>query len=183
MDRSEDSSHARHRPSGRAGGTHRDPPRRPAAFLFLRDCFMRYDSAMQKQRVSSGANWESIVGYSRAVRIGPHVHVSGTTGVDATGNVVSDDPYQQAVRALEIIRDALEELGATMSDVVRTRMYVTNIDDWDRIGKAHAEFFSDTRPASTMVEVQRLITPDILVEIEAEAFVGDRFSESAAVSF
>jgi len=129
---------------------------------------------MLKERTSSGSPWEAAVGYSRAVRVGKYVHVAGTTGIDASGRPVSDDPYEQARRALEIIRSALEELGATLEDVVRTRIYVTNIDDWERVGKAHGECFANVRPASTMVEVSRLINPGILVEIEADACVGER---------
>ncbi|WP_121741231.1 RidA family protein [Natronorubrum halophilum] len=129
---------------------------------------------MDRQRVSSDTEWESTVGYSRAVRVGSQVHVAGTTATDEDGEVVApDDPYAQTKRALEIIADALEEAGASLEDVVRTRMYVTDIDDWEAIGKAHGAVFDEVRPAASMLEVQRLIDPDHLVEIEAMAVVPD----------
>ena len=128
---------------------------------------------MSKQKVSSGAPWESIVGYCRAVRTGPHIAVSGTAPVSDDGKVVGvGDPYRQAKRCIEIIAAALEQSGAGLDDVVRTRMYVTDISHWEAVGKAHGEAFREIQPATTLVEVTALIDPDMLVEIEADAFVG-----------
>ncbi len=126
---------------------------------------------MERILVSSGAPWESIVGYSRAVRVGSHVYVAGTTGVDEQGKAVGD-ARAQTLKALAIIKDALEQAGARLDDVVRTRIYVTDIAQWESIGRAHGEVFAGIRPASAMIEVKRLVGPDMLVEIEADAVIG-----------
>jgi enamine deaminase RidA (YjgF/YER057c/UK114 family) len=121
--------------------------------------------------VFSGGPWEAVVGYSRAVRVGPHVVVAGTTAATADGIVGVGDPYAQALQALRTIQAALEEAGASLQHVVRTRMFVTDIAHWPEVGRAHGEFFAAVRPAATLVEVSRLIDPALLVEIEAEAIV------------
>lgn len=127
-----------------------------------------------RQLISSGAKWEDIVGYSRAVRVGKHVYVAGTTAADSNGEVVGvDDPYAQTMHILTTIQHALEEAGASLSHVVRTRMFVTDITHWEQIGRAHGEFFREIKPASTMVEVNGLIDPKMLVEIEVEAYIHD----------
>ncbi|WP_338441066.1 RidA family protein [Synechococcus elongatus IITB4] len=122
---------------------------------------------MTRQNISSGSSWEPVLGYSRAVKVGPYVHVSGTT------SSTPDDAYGQTKAALQTIERALAEAGAQLSDVVRTRIYVTDISRWEEIGKAHGEVFGEIRPAMAMVEVSKLIAPELLVEIEADAYIGE----------
>jgi enamine deaminase RidA (YjgF/YER057c/UK114 family) len=127
---------------------------------------------MERRTVESGTEWEAKVGYSRAVRVGDEVRVSGTTATDEDGDVVGEgDPYAQAKQALANVESALDEAGASLDDVVRTRLYVTDVDDWEAVGEAHAEYCGEVRPATTMVEVSALVDPAMLVEIEAEAVV------------
>jgi enamine deaminase RidA (YjgF/YER057c/UK114 family) len=137
---------------------------------------------MTRLNISSGAKWEDIVGYSRAVRIGNLIEIAGTTAVDENGNVVgANDPYQQTKYTLQKIEKALRQAGATMRDVIRTRVYVTDISRWEEIGRAHGEFFREIKPASSMIEVSKLISPELLVEVEVTAVIEPDRSERPEV--
>ena len=126
---------------------------------------------MARQNVSTGGPWEAKIGYSRAVRVGQSVHVSGSSSMTPSGLVGKGDPYAQTIQTLTTIEAALKQAGASLKDVVRTRIYMANMDQWQEVGQAHGEIFGNIRPATTMVEVKRLIDPDMLVEIEADAII------------